>query len=173
MLARKISRAKWKRRDYLGENEIPADAITGCLRTSDDALSWWRCSSEEQDVAEVALALAAGPKIDRFDKIDVVVLPEAVLDNAGLAAESTEGETVVEDLRLRHVDLVRLDVERLATLAKILAPRIRSGDEVVQFTKAQLMALVNTAIYDKRLDANDLSDKLRERLPGHRSAPGP
>ena len=165
MLARKISRAKWQQKEYLAETEIRADAISGgCLRTKDDKLSWWRCTDDEEDVAKVALALAVGPKIDRFDTIDVVVLPEAVLTEAGLASESTEGETPVKDLRSRHVDLVRLDVERLANVARILAPRIRSGDKVVRFTEAQLMTLVTTAIDDKRLDKDDLNDKLRKKL---------
>ncbi len=164
MLARKISRAKWDSKEYLAESEIRADAITGCLRTMDDTLSWWRCSDDEKNVAEVALALAAGPKIDKFERIDVVVLPEAVLANAELASESTEGETAVKDLRSRHVDLVRLDVERLAKVARILAPRIRSGDKVVRFTKAQIITLVTTAIHDKRLEEKNLNKKLRKQL---------
>lgn len=164
MLALKISRAKWERKDYLAENEIRADAITS-LRTSDDRLSWWRCADDdEEDVDQVALALAVGPNNNRIDKFDIIVLPESILAKAGLASESTEGETLVKDLRSRHVDLVRLDVERLAKVARILDPRIRSGDKVVQFTKAQLTTLVTTAIQDKRLDPNDLNEKLREKL---------
>jgi hypothetical protein len=164
MLARKISRAKWQHRHYLAENEIRADAISGCLRTTDDTLSWWRCSTDEQDVAEVALALAVGPRMEKFDKIDVVVLPETDLAAAGLASESTDGDTPIKELRSRHVDLVKLDVERLAKVARILGPLIRSGDKVVQFTKAQLMTLVRTAIQDRRLDPDDLSVKLRDKL---------
>ena len=163
MLAMKISRAKWERRDYLAENELRADAITS-LRTSDDRLSWWRCDDDEEDVAQVALALAVGPNKGSFEKIDVVVLPEAILADAGLVSESTQGETAVKDLRSRHVDLVKLDVERLAKVVRILDPRIRLGDTVVPFTKARLITLVATAIRDERLSANDLNVKLREKL---------
>ncbi|MCH8243872.1 MAG: hypothetical protein IH897_14850 [Planctomycetes bacterium] len=171
MLALKISRAKWQRKDYLAENEIRADAITS-LRTSDDRLSWWRCADDEEDVAQVALALAVGPKINRIDKFDIFVLPESILAEAGLASESTEGETAVKDLRARHVDLVKLDVERLAKVARILDPRIRSGEKVVQFTKAQLITLVTTAIHDKRLDADDLNENLRNKLDKSTGGPG-
>lgn len=173
MLARKISRAKWQQKKYLAETEIRADAISGCLRTTDDTLSWWRCADDEEDLAEVALALTAGPKIDKFDKIDVVMLPEAVLADAGLERKSTEGETLVEDLRSRHVNLVNLDVERLARVARILHPLIRSDGKVFPFTKRRLMTLVTTAIHDKRLDANDLNDKLREKLAKPGGAPAP
>lgn len=171
MLARKISRAKWEPKEYLVASEIRADAISGCLRTTGDTLSWWQCTDDEKDIDEVALALAAGPKFDTFDTIYVVRLPEAVLANAGLASESSEGETAVKDLRSRHKDLVRLDVERLVEVARILAPLIRSGDKVVRFTKAQLMTLVTTAIHEERLDENDLSQKLQEKLAGHGDAP--
>ena len=164
MLARKINRAKWQHREYLAKTEIRADAISGCLRTTDDALSWWRCTDDEKDVADVALALYVGPEKESFEKIDVVVVPEAILTEAGLASEPTEGETPIRDLRSRHVNLVRLDVERLAKVARILAPRIRSGEKVVQFTKLRLMNLVTAAINDKRLKPNDLNEKLREKL---------
>lgn len=167
MLARKISRAKWEPRDYLAEGEIPADAISGCLRTSDDTLSWWRCKGHREDVAEVALALTAAPKIEKFDKIDVVVLPEEVVTDAGLSVETFAGDTLVRELQARHVNLPKLDVDRLVDVAKILAPRIRDGKDgkdVFAFTKKQLMRLVTTAINDKRLDPAELSEKLREKL---------
>ena len=171
MLARKISRAKWEPKEYLAADEIRADVISGCLRTTGDTLSWWRCTDDEEDVAEVALALAAGPKFERFDTIYVVRLPEAVFANAGLASESTDGETAVKDLRPRHMDLVSLDVERLAMVARILGPLIRSGDKVVRFTKAQLMTIVTTAIHEERLDENDLTQELQEKLAWHGDAP--
>ncbi len=164
MLARKISRAKWEPRDYLAEGEIPADAISGCLRTSDDTLSWWRCKGHREDVAEVALALTAAPKIEKFDKIDVVVLPEEVVTDAGFSVETFAGDTLVRELQARHVNLPKLDVDRLVEVAKILAPRIRDDDEVFQFTKGQLVKLVTAAIHDKRLDIDELSEKLQEKL---------
>lgn len=164
MLARKISRAKWERSNQLAENEIRADAVTRCLTTSDDTLSWWRCNDDEESVAQVALAVASAPGKSTFDKIDLVVLPKAIFDDAGVASESTDGETPVKDLRSRHVDLIRLDLERLAKVARILGSRIRSRDRVVRFTKAELVTLVNTAIRDERLDPDDLSEGLREQL---------
>lgn len=164
MLARKISRAKWDPAEYLEEDEIRADAVTGCLRTSNDSLSWWYCEGDKQDVEEVALALATGPKFKRFEKIDLVVLPEADLLAHGVAAESTEGDTPIKELRSRHVNVVGLDLERLAKIARILAPRIRSNNSVFRFTKARLMTLVRTAIQDKRLDLDDLNKKLRDEL---------
>ncbi len=173
MLARKISRAKWEPIGYLAENEIRADAISGgCLRTSGDTLSWWRCSGDEDDVAEVALALATGPNKTNFDKIDVVVLPEEELAVAGLTTKPEAGDTLIKDLKSRHVNVVRLDVERLAMIARILALRIRTGKNVFTFTRGKLKTLVSTAIKAERVNRNDLDEKLQEELDKSTGGPG-
>lgn len=164
MLARKISRAKWDPVGYLADGEIRADAITLCLRTENDTLSWWHCESDGQDVAEVALALISAPRVERFDKIDVVVISENELKGAGLSYESTQGDTPIKELRSRHVNVVKLDLERLARIGRILAPEIRLGESVHRFTKDQLIALVRKAIQDKRLNPNDLNENLQRKL---------
>ena len=72
-LARKVSLAKWSKKDELAEGEIPADAVTADLRTQDNKLSFWRCGNGEGiEVNEAVLALAAAGT--RVDKIDVVWL---------------------------------------------------------------------------------------------------
>lgn len=173
MLARKISRVKWEPMEYLADNEIRADAISGgCLRTRGDTLSWWRCTGDKRDVAQVALAIVAGPNIEKFQKFDVVVVPTEILDQAGLTTELKDGETAVEDLRSRHMDLVKLDVERLSMVARILAPRIRSNDGVFQFSRAKLIRLVEEAIQDKRLDPDLLHERLRDKLAKSAGDPG-
>ena len=51
-LARKISLAKWSKKQEQGElaeDEIPADAVTADLRTQDNKLSFWRCGDGEGD----------------------------------------------------------------------------------------------------------------------------
>ncbi|HVQ74450.1 MAG TPA: hypothetical protein VMT79_02820 [Candidatus Binatia bacterium] len=40
VLVRKVTRAKWERREELGQGEIPSDAISADLRTTDNALSF-------------------------------------------------------------------------------------------------------------------------------------
>ena len=69
--ARKITRAKWMRHPELSAGEIAADAVTADLRTSGNALSFWRCgSAAEVEVERVALAMAAAG--DRIDRLDLV-----------------------------------------------------------------------------------------------------
>ena len=43
-LIRKIARAKWESKDDLSKEEIPADAVTVDLRTSDNVLSFWNAN---------------------------------------------------------------------------------------------------------------------------------
>lgn len=162
MLARKISRAKWHPKEYLRPNEIGADAVTCCLRTSDNSLSWWRCTAQRTDVAEVALAIAC--TMQKFEKIDVVTLPNTEIESLGIEMRDTEGVTHVPELRSRHVDFLHLDVERLGRLAKTLAPRIRSNVSVFVFTKRELESLVRDAVASQRVLLQDLNEKLRERI---------
>ena len=51
-LARKVSLAKWSKKDELAEGEIPADAVTADLRTQDNKLSFWRCGNGEGAVLQ-------------------------------------------------------------------------------------------------------------------------
>jgi hypothetical protein len=167
MLARKIGLAKWQLQVYFQPDEIGADAVTGCIRTSGNSLSWWRCTKSREDVAEVALALAC--KMDRFEKIDVVTLSDTELEAIGVETQETVGDTPVKELRHRHVDMRYLDLKRLVTLAGTIAPGIRSGDSVTMFTKKELMNLVRDAVSANRVSREDLSEKLRQQLSGRRS----
>lgn len=73
-LVRKITRIKWDVAEGLAKSEIPADAISVDLRTKSNALSFWQCASESSDdIAEVALALAAAG--GNIGPMDLVWLP--------------------------------------------------------------------------------------------------
>ena len=162
MLARKISRAKWHPNQYLQPHEIGADAVTGCLRTRDNSLSWWRCTAQGTDVADVALALACN--MQKLEKIDIVALPETELEPLGIATRATEGITPVRDLRSHHVDSPHIDLKRLARLAETLAPRIRSSTSVFMFTKKDLTTLVSDAVRKNRVRLEELHEGLRNQL---------
>lgn len=104
VLARKITRAKWDPRAELAQSEIGADAVTGDLKTSSNALSVWRCeSSDKEHLQRAVLALAAAA--DRPDRVDLVYLDEQALSMIGLSTRNTMGDTPVETLREHHVDI--------------------------------------------------------------------
>jgi len=163
MLARKISRSKWASKPYLKPDAIRADAVTNCLKTTDDRLSLWRCEDDQQDVDQVFLALATGSKISKIDTMHVVVLPEKELEEAGLLTEAEGGDTAVQDLQSRHVDLVCLDLDKLGTLARMLASRIKNS-QVVSRSEKQIKTLVREAVGEGRVQQDDLSEQLRQEL---------
>ena len=114
------------------------------------------------DVGEVALALACN--MQHFEKIDVVTLAETDLERIGVETQETAGNTPVKELRTRHVDMLRLDLDRLARLAKVLAPGIRCSTSVFTFTRKDLITLVRNAVAANRVLPQDLNEKLREQL---------
>jgi hypothetical protein len=60
-LARMITRPKWQPKQGLASDEIPADAITADLRTSNNVLSFWQCGeATDPEISTAVLAIAAG-----------------------------------------------------------------------------------------------------------------
>jgi len=163
MLARKITRSKWTPKPYLSPEGIRADAITGCLRTKDDSLSLWRCTSDGHEIDQVFLALATGPLNSDFDTMDIVLVPENNLVEEGLIIEGIQGDTTIENLRLRHVDLVQLDLDKLGKFAKLLAARIRES-HVRRKTVAQIKELVRNALSTGILRRDELNEGLRAKI---------
>lgn len=162
-LARKISRAKWDERDDLGAGEIAADAVTGDLRTSGNALSLWLCGAGgDSEIRSVVLALAAAG--GRLDKFDIAWVPVSDVEQAGILLRSTVRETRVGGLRDRHVDACSLDAVRLARFAGILGSYIRNG-QYRRFTRAEVLGVLRESVRDGALDHPEgLPDKLRDQV---------
>lgn len=163
VLARNINRSKWNAKPGFPHQAIRADAVTGCLKTKDDRLSMWRCQDDLGDIDQVFLALATGPNKTGFDTMDVVFVPEEDVERAGIAHQATEGETVVPDLRARHIDIVDLDLEKLGTLARIVASQVPKSQ---RRTEAAIKKLVRTAIQSGRINSDQLNNELRLKLDG-------
>ena len=58
LLVRKINRAKWLQTDIAHGDDISADAITNCMKTTSNRLSVWEVESEAR-IEEAALAIAS------------------------------------------------------------------------------------------------------------------
>lgn len=161
-LARKISRAKWLKKDELAEGEISADAVTADLRTQDNALSFWRCGDGETTaVNEAVLAIAAA--CEHVDKIDVVWLAVGELQSDNQILEDTEGRTPVRGLADRHVDVCRLDYVRLGKVAACVVTAMQK-DQCLRLRKARVKKLLAKAVEQGRIDPNDLQQRVREEL---------
>lgn len=163
-LARKIARAKWDAKQGGVEGEIPADAVTGDLRTQDNTLSFWQCDTGTNgDVEEAALAIAAAGK--RVDKLDIVWLATDELQADGQVWEHTAGQTPVADLVERHANVYRLDYARLGKVANRVAAAIK-GCQYRRLTKACVKKLLSTAVKQGRIDREDLDPDLLKKIAG-------
>ena len=150
------------RHPELSAREIAADAVTADLRTSGNALSFWRCgSAAEAEVERVALAMAAAG--DRIDRLDLVWIAEEHLAADGLAWGDTDGHTPIAESRSLHVDVLRLDYVRLGSVAHRVAAAIES-ERCVRFTRARVKKLLVAAVIRGDVAIADLADRIRHEV---------
>ena len=149
------------RHPELSAGEIAADAVTADLRTSGNALSFWRCGAAAAEVERVALAMAAAG--DRIDRLDLVWIAEEHLAADGQAYKDTDGRTPVAGLRKHHVDLHRLDYVRLGSVAQRVAAAIES-EHCVRFTRARVKRLLVAAVRRGDVSTAELADRIGEEV---------
>ena len=158
-LVRKITRAKWDTKLGLAVGEIPADAVTVDLRTQENSLSFWRCSTDSpNDVEQAALAIAAAS--ERVDRLDIVWLSDDKIQADGQVLTDTEGRTPVTDMADMHVEMSRLDYVRLGNVAEHVVAAI-DENRYRRLTKATVKKLVVAAVAQGRIDPEALQDGVR------------
>ncbi len=161
-LARKITRAKWEFRDELGVDEIPADAVTADLRTTDNTLSFWKIEKpSDEEIRLTALALATGA--DRIDRLDLAWVEEDGFRGDGLSLNPNDGRTPVVSLRKSHVDVIKLDLNRLCKIAASVSQAIYRGQHQ-RFTKKELIKIIVEAVVNGLLSPSDLAPNVKEEI---------
>ena len=161
-LGRKFARSKWQNSSIDGD-QPSADAITGCLKTNNNTLSFWRCDGDDKvNAKRVVLAMASLG--DRCDKFHVVLIPESDLNRLDLTLQDERGDTPIEDLIEEHVNVVRLNGERLLSIGELLAAQTKSQIGCHTFTKADVKTILKDAIESGRLPASRLTKKMRINL---------
>ena len=163
-VVRKISRAKWEPREELGSDAISADAVTSDLRTSGNRLSFWECADpeNESELRQVILALAGA--FDRIDKIDVVWIKRDAAEEKGIVFKECKGRTRVADLQERHLDAIRLELNKLNVLAKLLASAVRIDKNCRRYTKNQVVEIIAEATRKGRISPDQLPPAIRKRV---------
>lgn len=165
LLARSLKRSRWEdpseTLDCLG---VPADRITD-LKTTDNALSLWRAGSKEKlDLTAAIIAIAATR--ERLDPLELAWIEEDQIKMKELPTAATPGCTPVEAHKSLHVDLIRLDHQRLAAFASILSSSL-AKECYIKFTKEQVRAHLTRAVSEGTLRIDDLKPKLKELLSSH------
>lgn len=159
-LIRKINKSKWLQINILEEDDVTADAITNCLKTTKNTLSVWEIENE-YDINDAVLAIVSNQ--DHIETIDVVILSDIELSNQGITIIASSGNTPIESLRDIHRDLTQLTYSKLGVIKDHIVERIRN-DKLKRYTKGQLKKILKNAIEQGLLELDDLKDSLRKKL---------
>lgn len=162
LLVRKIAKAKWMQNDILNGADVSADAITGCLRTTSNALSVWQISREDE-IEDAVLAIISAH--EKPDKIDVVLLDKSILTSKGFIIRSTPSSaiTAFTDFENKHFDICELTYSSLGTLAEQIVCAIKK-DKIKGYTRGNTKDLIQRGITMNKIQKNDLREKLRQEL---------
>lgn len=160
LLVRKINKAKWMQLDISETDDVSADAITNCLKTTKNTLSVWKNDTEE-DLEQAVLALVANQ--DHLDTIDVVILQEDSLNEYNLNIVASPGDTPVESLVESHRDIADLTFSRLGSIKDHIVERIRNN-HIKRFTVGTLKKLIKKSIEDGLLKKEDLKESIQRKI---------
>ena len=159
LLIRKINRNKWLQ-VAKAPDDVSADAITGCMRTRRNTLSVWEVPDENK-IDEAVLAIVSVG--DHLEAIDVVQIDREYLEENEIDCIQTKGRTLVEDLVDTHIDLSNLAYKELGIIAYHIANQF-DENKVIRYTKAATKKILIDAIREKRLEADNLKNSIREKL---------
>ena len=159
-LIRKINRAKWFQIDIYNDNDVSADAITNCLRTTKNTLSVWNIASED-DVDKAVLAIISSQ--DHIETIDVVILNTEKIKEYEINIIASSGNTPIEEYKNLHRDLSELTFSKLGKIKDHIVERIRN-DKIKRYTKGQLKKMLLEAIKSGKLKLDDLNDSIQNKL---------
>lgn len=155
---RKISKGKW--RNDSDEPVIKADALTSCLRTSGNTLSFWRIDDLAQ-IEDAKLAIAASNS--NLDTFDIVVFTSEEMEGFGAPIKATRGDTACRDLADSHRDLAELNSDHLIRVSHAVLQKVKADDiERVSMPKVKIMMLA--AANSDRLDLDRLSDSVKIKI---------
>ena len=160
LLVRKINIAKWHQVDLSSTNDVSADAITNCMKTTKNTLSVWQIQSE-QDLDKAVLALVANQ--DHLDKIDVVILEESTLLNYNLNILATPGDTPIPSLANTHRDIADLNYSKIGDGKNHIVDKIRAKSHK-RYTVGNLKKLLKDAIEMGVLEKEDLKVSVKSKI---------
>ena len=160
LLIRKINKSKWYQIDIKNDDDVSADAITNCLKTTKNTLSVWSIENEV-DIEKAILAIASN--LDYIETIDVVILNDEKLQEYGIKIITSMGNTPIDSLKEIHRDLSELTFSKLGHIKDHIVERIRN-DKIKRFTKGSLRKILKKAIEKGFLELDDLNESVRSKI---------
>jgi hypothetical protein len=165
ILVRRINRAKWEQINNEDDiSDSSADAITNCLKTTNNDLSVWKIDTIE-GLEDAILALITRPDQTKLSTLHYVLLDENIVLEKGLTLTEEKGNTVVESLKDTHKNISKLTYSRLGIVKDLILDSLKDHEETF-FTKAKLTKILNEAIKNGKVDKNTLNTELvkKEKL---------
>lgn len=159
---RKISRSKWPKEIANAKvADVRADAITGCLRTTEDKLSLWkveRIGNPEEDL----LPLITG--FEKPNRCEVVYIDEKLLIDAKVDLVQEKGNTPLKELQDTHYDAIVNNYEGLGTFAQIILTVLNEENTSVRISDKKVAQIIKSLVEDGKINKEDLNTKMQEKL---------
>lgn len=171
-LVRMISLAKWD--GYQLSDDVDADAITSCMRTTKNTLSVWYVNSDsDQELEKVVLALAS--LRESIDKMEIVLIDCEDINKYDLDIIDTDGNSHIDSVNKSHKDICGLKYSTLEHVKNTILHSLRNNKRR-GFSKKQIKEILLKAVYfDGTLDLNRIHKKLRTEIeifnPNQRNNP--
>jgi len=161
-LIRKIDEfPKWGQRDILNGEQPSADAITHCLKTTDNALSFWSIADENKR-EEGVLAIVA--QFDHLDAVDILLIDRSLVEEKQLYLEPTPGLTPYTDFIDKHLDATNLDYLSLGALAEVIVESIRQARHK-RFRETELVDILSNGIRAGKVQWSKLKPDVQKKIP--------
>lgn len=179
IIVRRINLGKWK--DYsetapkrsLWERiwhrkqvkyNAPADAITQCLKSTNNELSVWVVENEKQ-IDYALLAMALGTSTSDISTLHYILINESELEEASLQFKQSldDADTAVPKLKCLHNDLKQIHYNELGKLQDIIVEHVMKNKQK-RITAGELKKLIEKAIDNGWIDYDMLDEKYMENL---------
>ncbi len=168
---RKISKSKWPDEEVLDKQTdeailplLKADALTSCLRTSQDELSLWTVeNTNEEEIEKAILALITNSRLERLDRIQVVYFDEDNVKQLGLTLKKSPGDTVISTYTNLHQDMIELNFEKMGKVSALITSALRDK-RIKKKKEKKLTALLTRAIESGLVEQKKLHMLLQHKL---------
>jgi hypothetical protein len=161
ILVRRINRAKWDQVDIYNDDSS-ADAITLCLKTTNNDLSTWLVDSED-NIDTAILALITGSRQDSLSTIHIVYFDESIIAEKSLNLTETLGDTLITTIKDKHRDISELTYSKLGNVKDIVLDCLRNN-RFKTITRANLKTMLAKSIEQGLLDKSNLSEEIQKML---------
>lgn len=151
-------KAQWIQYYNLNLESVCSDIVTNCLRTTDNTLSLWKVSSEEE-IEKAVIALSS--RRDNVQKFDYILIPEDIMDEIGLILKDSDGKSPLKSFNDKHCDIIELNYSKMGIVVKLIQDLLKNDENSIKRVHlSEVKKLLSDAISKEELDQNMLSDRL-------------